>query len=90
MAVTTEEFWDRVSQSGLFSQSDLASLASTVKAQTAEEVAQELVRLKKLTPFQAKAIYRDSRSPSCWAAMPYWTNSAKGGWEPSIEPSIYQ
>lgn len=29
-----------------------------MKVQTAEEAAQELAGLKKLTPFQAKAIYR--------------------------------
>ena len=43
---------------GCFSQADLAALAARMKVQTAEEAAQELAGLKKLTPFQAKAIYR--------------------------------
>ncbi len=58
MAVTSEQFWDRIRESGLFSPVEVAALVLAVKVQTAEEVAQELVRLKKLTPFQAKAIYR--------------------------------
>ncbi len=58
MAVSCEEYWKRLGESGLFTPAELSSLGSTIQAQTAEHVAQELVHLRKLTPFQAKAIYR--------------------------------
>jgi len=67
MSVSVDGFLKHLSDSGVLSADDLkqveSQIPSTKRAQDAKSLARELVRLKKLTVFQANALYADEPVP---------------------------
>ncbi len=63
MPVSLEQFGQRLARSGLFSDEELSSFAEALPADKqpgdAQGLARELILAKKLTKYQAEAIYRD-------------------------------
>lgn len=61
MAVSVDRFLKQLSDSGIFSSQDVLSLQAQIPSekrhQDAHRLARELIRQKKLTPFQANALY---------------------------------
>ena len=62
MAVTLEQFVENLTKSGLFSPEELSAFQESFppekRPQDAQGLARELIRDKKLTKYQAEAVYR--------------------------------
>ena len=67
MSVSVDGFLKHLNDSGILSSEDLRQVESQIpvvkRSQDALSLARELVRLKKLTVFQANALYHDKPAP---------------------------
>jgi len=67
MSLSVDGFLKHLSDSRVLSAAELAAVESQIpaakRAQDAQSLARELVRLKKLTPFQANVLYKEDPTP---------------------------